>query len=191
MHVAMMLYAGFRLLEVTGPMDVFHEANRLCGVALYEQHLVGPTPGPVLCSSGVAVSTTACLLDVRTSFDIVVVPGSPDIVSEHEHRELVDWLGDTGRSVRRLASVSNGAHLIARAGLAEHRVMTTHWRDAQRLAAAHPLVQVMSGEGYVKEGNLYSSRGVGDGIRLALALVREDLGEEVARRITTSLSGQP
>ena len=65
MHVAMMLYAGFRLLEVTGPMDVFHEANRLCGGALYEQHLVGPSPGPVLCSNGVAVGTTECLLDVH------------------------------------------------------------------------------------------------------------------------------
>ena len=43
MHVAMMLYAGFRLLEVTGPMEVFHEANRLCGATMYEQHLVGPS----------------------------------------------------------------------------------------------------------------------------------------------------
>jgi transcriptional regulator GlxA family with amidase domain len=63
MHVAMMLYAGFRLLEVTGPMDVFHEANRLCGATLYEQHLVGPLPGPVLCSNGVAVGTTAMRTD--------------------------------------------------------------------------------------------------------------------------------
>ena len=77
MHVAMMLYAGFRLLEVSGPMDVFQEANRLWGGAFYEQHLVGPSPGPVLCSNGTAVGTTECLLDVLTPFDIVVVPGSP------------------------------------------------------------------------------------------------------------------
>ncbi|OXC77026.1 hypothetical protein BSU04_18615 [Caballeronia sordidicola] len=30
--------------------------------------------------------------------------------------------------MRRLASVSNGAFLIARAGLADHRAVTTHWR---------------------------------------------------------------
>jgi transcriptional regulator GlxA family with amidase domain len=40
MRVAMMLYAGFQMLEVSGPMDVFHEANRLCGGTLYEHHLI-------------------------------------------------------------------------------------------------------------------------------------------------------
>lgn len=117
MHVAMMLYAGFRLLEVTGPMDVFHEANRLGGVTVYEQHLVGLSSGPVRCSNGVAVGTTECLSNVDAAFDIVVVPGCPIIAPEHEHRELVEWLRDAGRRVRRLASVSNGASLIVRAGL--------------------------------------------------------------------------
>jgi transcriptional regulator GlxA family with amidase domain len=188
MQVAMMLYAGFRLLEVTGPMDVFHEANRLCGATLYEQHLVGPIPGPVACSNGVVVGTTESLLNVRSSFDIVVVPGTPVVGAEPEHRELVDWLSDAGRRVGRLASVSNGAFLIARAGLADHRALTTHWRDAQRLSAEFPLVHVLSHQRYLKDGNLYSSRGVSDGIQVALALVKEDLGEEAARSITQSLS---
>ncbi|MGF6758193.1 AraC family transcriptional regulator [Paraburkholderia sp. GAS42] len=190
MHVAMMLYAGFRLLEVTGPMDVFHEANRLCGGTLYEQHLVGPFPGPVLCSNGVAVHTTECLSDAHTSFDTVVVPGSPIIGSGREHRELVDWLSDAGRGVRRLASVSNGAFLVARAGLADHRSLAMHWRDAQWLSTEYPLVDVVSNQSCLKDDNLYSSCGVSDGIQVALALVREDLGEEFAGSIAESLSGQ-
>jgi transcriptional regulator GlxA family with amidase domain len=190
MHVAMMLYAGFRLLEVTGPMYVFHEANRLSGGTLYEQHLVGPAPGPVVCSNGVAVGTTESLRDLDTSLDIVVVPGTPVIGSGREHVELVDWLSDAGRRVRRLASVSNGAFLLARAGLADHRRLTTHWHDAQRLSAEYPLVRVMSDRSSLRDGNLYSSRGVSDGIRVALALVREDLGEELASSIATSLSSK-
>jgi transcriptional regulator GlxA family with amidase domain len=128
MHVAMMLYVSFRLLEVTGPMDVFLEANRLCGATLYDLHLVGTSPGPFLCSNGVAVGTTECLVDSHISFDIVVVPGSPVIKPGLGHCERVDRLSDAGRRVRRLASVSNGAFLIARAGLADHRAVTTHWR---------------------------------------------------------------
>jgi transcriptional regulator GlxA family with amidase domain len=151
---------------------------------------VGPSPGSVLCSNGVAVGTTECLLDLHTLFDIVVVPGSPVIGSGREHRELVDWLSDAGRTVRRLASVSNGAFLIARAGLANHRSLTTHWRDAQRLSDEYPSVHVMSGQSCLKDGNLYSSRGVSDGIRVALALVREDLGDEFAKSIAKSLSRQ-
>jgi len=190
MQVAIMLYAGFRLLEVTGPMEVFHAANRLCGSTLYDQHLVGPSPGPVLCSNGVAVGTTESLTDMRTSFDIVVVPGSQVVGSSFEHSELVDWLSDAGRSVRKLASVSNGAFLVARAGLAYHRTLTVNWRHAQRLSAEYPLVHVMSDQHCLKDGNLYSSCGVSDGMQLALGLVREDLGEDCARNIAKSLSRQ-
>ena len=89
-------------------MDVFHEANRLWGGAFYEQHLVGPSPGPVLCSNGTAVGTTECLLDVLAPFDIVVVPGSPVVGSRREHGELVDWLGArdaTRESSRRCPTV--------------------------------------------------------------------------------------
>lgn len=188
MRVAMMLYAGFQLLEVSGPMDVFQEANRLWGGAFYEQHLVGPSPGPVLCSNGTAVGTTECLLDVLTPFDIVVVPGSPVVGSNREHGALVDWLGDAGRSTRKLASVSNGAFLLARAGLADHRWLATHWRDAQRLAAEYPSVHVVTNPGCVKDGKLYSSGGASAGIHLALALVREDLGDDIAGSIARALS---
>jgi transcriptional regulator GlxA family with amidase domain len=191
MHVAMMLYAGFQLLEVSGPMDVFHEANRLHGSRFYEQHLVGQAPGPVRASNGTTVATTESLLDTHTPFDIVLVPGSPDAASGLEHRDLVNWLSETGRETRRLASISNGAFLLARAGLANRRWLTTHWRDARRLASEYPLVHVMSHPGSLKDGNLYSSGGASAGIHLALALVREDLGDGTAGRVAEALSIAP
>ncbi|WP_118184350.1 GlxA family transcriptional regulator [Paraburkholderia phosphatilytica] len=187
MRIAIMLYAGFQLLDVSGPMDVFQEANRLYGATFYEQQLVGPSHGPVMCSNGTAVSTTASLRDARASFDIVVVPGAPLVAAEHEHRELVDWLSRTGRNARKLASVSNGAFLVARAGLADHRWMITHGRDAQRLASEYPLVNVTTDLNCLKDGNLYSSDGVSAGIHLALTLVEEDLGEHAVRRIASAL----
>lgn len=187
----MMLYAGFQLLEVSGPMDVFHEANRLCGSTFYEPHLIGPSRGPVLSSSGTAVGTTACLLDTRIPFDIVVVPGSPVASLAREHRELVDWLSHTGRKTQRLACISNGAFLLARAGLADRRWLTTHWRDARRLAAEYPRVHVMTNPGCLKDGNLYSSGGARAGIHLALTLVREDLGENATGTIAKALSMVP
>lgn len=171
MHVAMMLYEGFRLLDVTGPMDVFHEANRLCGGVCYEQHLLGPSAEPVVCSNGVAVGTTACRRDTCLSFDIVVMPGSSISHAGCEPRELMDWLNDVGRTVRRLVSVSNGFLLIERAGLADHRTLTGHWHDMQGRAV-----------------EFSSVHGVIDGIQTALALVREDLGNEFARSIAKSLS---
>ncbi|WP_233271975.1 DJ-1/PfpI family protein [Paraburkholderia acidiphila] len=187
----MMLYAGFRLLEVSGPMDVFHEANRLYGRPFYEPHLVGTLPGPVVSSNGTAVGTTECLFETRTPFDVVVVPGSPGVSPAREHRELVAWLSDAGPATRRLACISNGAFLLARAGLANRRWLTTHWRDAHRLAADYPLVHVMSNPGCLKDGNLYSSGGASAGIPLALSIVREDLGEHAVGTIARTLLMQP
>jgi transcriptional regulator GlxA family with amidase domain len=191
MRVAMMLYAGFQMLEVSGPMDVFHEANRLCGGTFYEHHLIGPSPGPVLSSNGTAVCTTGCLLDACATFDIVVVPGSRVVSSARDHRELVDWLGDAGRRTRKLACISNGAFLLARAGLADRRWVTTHRHDAQRLATEYPRVHVIAHTGCLKDGNLYSSDSASAGIRLALTLVREDLGEHAAGSIARAFSMSP
>jgi transcriptional regulator GlxA family with amidase domain len=191
MRVAMMLYAGFQLLEVSGPMDVFHQANRLYGATFYESHLIGASPGPVLSSNGTAVSTTASLFDAPASFDIVVVPGSPVVGSAREHRELVDWLSHTGRRTGKLACISSGAFLLARAGLAEHRWLTTHWRNTRRLAAEYPGIHVIDHAGCLKDGNLYSSGGARAGIPLALALVREDLGEHAEGVIARTLLASP
>jgi transcriptional regulator GlxA family with amidase domain len=191
MRVAMMLYAGFQLVEVCGSMDVFHEANRLCGGTFYEQHLIGPSPGPVRCSNGTTVGTTESLVDTRTPFDIVVVPGSPVVGSGQEHRELVDWLGDAGRTTRKLACISSGAFLLARAGLADRHWLTTHWRDAQRLAREYPSVHVIASPGCLRDGNLYSSGGACAGIHLALALVKEDLGEKAMGTIARALLKPP
>ncbi|HVW53463.1 MULTISPECIES: AraC family transcriptional regulator [unclassified Trinickia] len=191
MRIAMLLYAGFQLLEVSGPMDVFHAANRLYGRAFYEPHVVGTSPGPVLSSNGTAVGTTECLFETRARFDVVVVPGSPVVSSVREHRELVTWLGDAGPRTQRLACISNGAFLLARAGVADRRWLTTHWRDAHRLAAEYPRVHVMSSPGCLKDGNLYSSGGASAGIHLALSIVREDLGASTAEAIARRLLMQP
>lgn len=187
----MMLYAGFQLLEVSGPMDVFHAANRLYGGALYDLHLVGTSPGPVLSSNGTAVGTTQCLSETHAPFDVVVVPGSPVVSPAREHRELITWLGDAGPGTQKLACISNGAFLLARAGIADRRWLTAHWRDAPRLAAEHPRVHVMSNPGCLKDGNLYSSGGAGAGIHLALSIVREDLGGGAAGTIARMLLMQP
>lgn len=188
MRVAMMLYAGFQMLEVSGPLDVFHEANRLCGRTFYEFHLIGPSPGQVLSSNGTAVGATECLGDLCDSFDIVVVPGSPVTSAKHEHRALVRWLNAAGRDTRRLACISNGAFLLAHAGVADHRWLTTHWRDSRRLAREYPAVHVMSTSGCVKDGNLYSCGGARAGMPLALMLIEEDLGEHAAERVARACS---
>lgn len=187
MLVAMMLYAGFQLLEVSDAMDVFQEANRLSGHTFYEPHLLGPSCESVVASSGAALATAGCYARATSTFDIVMVPGSPLTGTTPDHRKVVEWLRDAGPATPRLASLSGGALLIARAGLAHGRWITTHRHYVRRLADEHPSTHVFASEACLKDGNLYSSGSVRAGLHLALALVREDLGAQTADQIGASL----
>jgi len=66
------------------------------------------------------------------------------------------------------------------AGLLHHRRVTTHWMFSWLLATAYPSIQVDSNLLFARDGNIYSSGGITAGIDLALALVEEDLGREIA-----------
>ena len=187
MRVAVTLFQGFQMLDVAGPMDVFHAANGVVGATVYEPYLVAPTAGAVTCSNGATVEVSLQLSDVHAPFDVVVVPGAAEVMLGGEQRQISDWLRLVGPVTPRLASVCNGAFILASSGLANDRRMTTHWRDARRLAEEFPAVRVNADMFCVRDGNIYSSAGKTAGIDLAMALVAEDLGEGVTRDVARAL----
>ena len=77
----------------------------------------------------------------------------------------------------------SGAFLGAAAGLLQGRRVTTHWARARQLAEAHPGLTVDPDPIYIRDGKYWSSAGVTAGIDLALALVQEDLGVDVAQTV--------
>jgi transcriptional regulator GlxA family with amidase domain len=85
-----------------------------------------------------------------------------------------------GPRVRRVASVCTGAFILAAAGLLNDRRVTTHWMVSDVLATEYPSIDVDSSLLFNRDGNIYSSGGINAGIALALALVEEDLGREIA-----------
>jgi len=89
--------------------------------------------------------------------------------------------------VRRLGSICSGAFFLAAAGLLDGRRVATHWGSTDRLAAMFPKSDVDADAIWVRDGSVYSSAGVTAGIDLALALVEEDLGREVARQAVVFL----
>ena len=84
---------------------------------------------------------------------------------------------------RRVVSVCSGAFLLAAAGLLDGRRATTHWARAERLAAEHPAVDVDADPIWTRDGDVWTSAGVTAGIDLALALVEDDHGVEVAETV--------
>ncbi|MEV0389693.1 helix-turn-helix domain-containing protein [Nonomuraea sp. NPDC050643] len=86
-----------------------------------------------------------------------------------------------------MTSVCSGAFLLAAAGLLDGRRVTTHWARTRRLAREYPAVTVDGDPIFVRDGHVWSSAGVTAGMDLALALVEDDLGREVALTVARHL----
>jgi transcriptional regulator GlxA family with amidase domain len=109
-----------------------------------------------------------------------VVVGGERAYEASTDPELVAWVRRAARRSRRVASVCTGAFVLAAAGVLEGRRATTHWRACKDLARLYPGVAVDSDPIFVRDGNVWTSAGVTAGMDLALALVDDDLGRDVA-----------
>jgi len=184
MKVAMLAFPGVQLLDIAGPIDVFHEAAKQAGVpGAYTFEVISTEAGPIKASNGMSFVADSTLETCSLDIDTLLVAGSPKIREIEGNERISAWLRTQARRVRRVGSVCSGAFLLASAGLLDGRRATTHWNSADRLAASYPSVIVESDRIYIKDGTTYTSAGVTAGMDMALALVEEDFGRAVALQV--------
>ncbi|MFJ2830364.1 GlxA family transcriptional regulator [Streptomyces sp. NPDC087263] len=181
--VLVVLFDDVQSLDVTGPVEVFAgaETRRAGSYRIRTASLDG---APVRTSSSLTLVPDHALADAPAPHTLLVPGGAG---SRHPDPRLTDWLREHGPRAERLVSVCTGAVLLARAGLLDGRRATTHWAYCDKLARDHPAIEVDPDPIYVRDGNVSTSAGVTSGIDLALALVEEDLGREVALTVARQL----
>ena len=178
------------LLDFAGPSDVFNFANRFLGLSGYEVTLVSPTPqNKTFSTSGIEISCRYSAIDIDGPIDTVLVAGNDfGKLDDPDYDVFYSWLSTLEKQgVRRIGSVCGGAFALAKAGLLNGRRATTHWDRCQRLKNSYPLVQVDAHAFHVQDGPIYTSGGVTSGVDLALALVEQDYGKEVAGEVARHL----
>lgn len=181
--VLVVLFDGVQSLDVSGPVEVFAGAETLTP-GTYRIRTASLDGGPVRSSSGLTLVPDEALADASAPHTLLV-PGGRG--TRRPDPRLTDWLGAHGPRAPRLVSVCTGSLLLAEAGLLDGRRATTHWRFCDQLARDHPAVHVEPDPIYVRDGHVATSAGVTSGIDLALALVEEDLGRDVALTIARHL----
>ncbi|MFC4945203.1 GlxA family transcriptional regulator [Pseudonocardia sp. GCM10023141] len=184
-RVGIVVFDGVKLLDVAGPSEVFSEANRMG--ANYQLTLCAVGGGSVSSSTGMTIAVDADATDPLVRFDTLLVMGG-DIFPGHpvdpQLRDAV--IGLAGRSGR-VCSICTGAFILAAAGLLDGRRATTHWRHTGVLSRGYPAVTVEPDAIFVRDGTTFTSAGVTAGIDLALALLEDDHGEQLARQVAQSL----
>ncbi|WP_328437333.1 GlxA family transcriptional regulator [Streptomyces sp. NBC_00444] len=181
--VLVVLFDGVQSLDVTGPVEVFAGAEKHTP-GTYRIRTASLEGAPVRTSSGLTLVPDGALDSVPDPHTLLV-PGGQG--TRRPDARLAGWLREHGPRAERLVSVCTGAILLAEAGLLDGRRATTHWAYADKLACDHPAVRVDADPIYIRDGQVSTSAGVTSGIDLALALVEEDLGREVALTIARHL----
>jgi transcriptional regulator GlxA family with amidase domain len=181
-------------LELAGPIEVFAMAERKLKEAgrsrspAYVIDIVSAVDDLTIhSSSGLAMLAHRPYSHVKEPVDTLLIAGGMDIWSAKPYPKLIKWLQQQAHSVRRLASVCTGAFLLAEAGLLDGRRVTTHWYFCQQLQEQFPKLTVDPEPIFIRDGNISTSAGVTSGMDLALAMVEEDLGMDIALRIARAL----
>ena len=185
--IAMLALPGVQMLDVCGPLDVFAQANTAVGRDYYAFQVVASHRGPIHSSSGVRMLPDATVHALLPRVDTLLVAGTPHAADGHFNPAVLQWISDTARRCRRYGSICTGAFALAAAGLLDGRRVTTHWNAAAALRAAYPRVTVDEDALYLRDRKLRTAAGVTAGLDLALALVEEDLGREVAAAVAAQL----
>lgn len=113
----------------------------------------------------------------------LVVPGGDGVLVAHDDAALVGWVRASAVRAQRVASVCRGAFVLAAAGLFTCRAATTPWASAQQLQDDYPEIDVQLDLIHLREGKVWTSAGMTAGLDLALAIVEEDLGADVAQTV--------
>jgi transcriptional regulator GlxA family with amidase domain len=184
-RVGIILNRGADLLDVAGPAGVFHCAGRhfvwigASDKVTYQIDYLSAEGGIVPTRQGLPVVTGPLGEAKPADYDTIVVVGG--IVDDRDcPAAVIGWLRRCRGVVRRISSVCVGAFILARAGLLDGRRATTHWEDCDALAERFPLVRVEPDAIFTEDEGIWTGAGVSAGIDLALAMVEQDHGRDLA-----------
>lgn len=183
-RVVILAYPGVQSLDVAGPLEVFAAANDYGASPAYAPVVASVAGGTVVSASGLGLATAPA---PRGTIDTLVVAGGAGTPAALDDPAVLAWLRAAGGTARRVTSVCSGAFLLAATGVLDGRRATTHWSVCDLLARLHPAVAVEPDRIWVRDGHVWTSAGVTAGMDLALALVEDDHGGNLALDVARQL----
>jgi transcriptional regulator GlxA family with amidase domain len=172
--VGMVLFEGFELLDVFGPLEMF---GMLEGNAEITMH--AEKPGSIRSNQG-----PACIADKPLSgahgLDVLIVPGGMGTRREMLNKPFLDELRLQSEKARFVASVCTGSLLLACTGVLDGRRATTNKRAFKMVASRQPRVTWVAQARWVEDGKFFTSSGVSAGMDMSLALIARLLGRDAS-----------
>ncbi|GAA1800409.1 DJ-1/PfpI family protein [Leucobacter iarius] len=188
-RVDIVLFPGFELLDVFGPVEALSMAEERVGI-----RLLGPVAGTVASSQGTEVVAAAAWADAETP-DIVLVPGGAGTRDLVHDGAFLTWLRGWADEAAIVASVCTGSAVLAAAGLLDGYRATSNKLAYAWATGFGTEVDWQRRARWVVDRNRWTSSGVSAGTDMALALldsiVEPGAGDRAARLIEHERNSDP
>jgi cyclohexyl-isocyanide hydratase len=180
-EIGLLLFPDITQLDMTGPYEVFIKFPDA------RVRLVWKTCEPVTAGGGMRIVPDTSFADCP-QLDLICVPGGAGMNPLLNDEETLAFIRDQAAGAKYVTSVCTGALVLGAAGLLRGKRATTHWMSLEMLEAfgATPV-----GERFVRDGTIVTGGGVTAGIDFALAIARDEFGEDVARSIQLGIEYDP
>lgn len=190
MKIGFLMFDDLEELDMVGPWEVFTMAAKIRPELGISCITIAPDGGTVRCAKGLAVVADHGFADAP-ALDILVVPGGQGTRREVNNPALLDWIASVAPSCTWVTSVCTGSMLLAAAGPARGRRITTHWAAVELVRQRGEAAEVLDDVRYVRDGNVVTSAGVSAGIDMALWLVGEIWEPAFARKVQRQMQYDP
>ena len=192
-RIAILAYEGANLLDLSGPAQVFATASEQVAALNgsdeppYEIVMLSSGGDLARTTSGVRIETAPLSEYAPGDFDTALVAGGHGAEEAARDSALLDWVIRAAASTRRLGSICTGTFILAAAGVLKGRRAATHWAYCDRLQQLHPDLLVERDAIFIEDDGVWTSAGVTAGMDMALAMVEQDWGRELALLVARRL----
>jgi transcriptional regulator GlxA family with amidase domain len=181
MQIALLIFDQLAAQDAVGPYEVMRN------VPEWDMRFVAKQKGEVRAEGGLGMVADHSIDEVASA-DIVLVPGGLGNRPLLEDDELLSWLREIDSTTKWTTSVCTGSLVLGAAGLLEGRRATSNWLllDALRSYGADPV-----GGRFVEDGKVITAAGVTAGIDMAIHLVAQEVGPEIAQAVQLGIEYDP
>lgn len=174
-RLGMVLFDGFQLLDVFGPLEMFsHLRDRV------EIVLIAQRPGPVKSAAGPVTIADHGFADAP-KLDIVMIPGGGGTRREVNNADFVAGFKALAQATPQVASICTGSAVLARTGLIDGVRATTNKMSWKWATGQGAKVLWVPRARWVEDGKFISSSGISAGTDMALALIARLYGKAMAQ----------
>ncbi|MFT3729775.1 MAG: DJ-1/PfpI family protein [Terricaulis sp.] len=180
-RIVFILYPKLTQLDFTGPYEV------LARMPDAEVIVASKEGGALQSETGLTFANLARLADIERC-DMIMIPGGPGQTVAMQDPEFMDQVRRLGGIATYQTSVCTGSLILGAAGLLQGKRAGTHWayRDLLTMFGA-----VASDARVVRDGNVITGGGVTAGIDIALSIVADLKGADVAKMIQLMIEYAP